>query len=75
MFKKLNHDITSVAFFIAASFFKAACFQDVIESDDGNHLLGMRYAFECAPKCTKFYCNVHSGVIHIAYVEQTGIAG
>ena len=75
MLKKFNHDISNVAFFIAAGVCKAALVKNVMESDDRNHLLGMRYTFESSPESTKLDSYVHFGILHIGYSDKAGVAG
>ena len=75
MLKKFNHDIASVAFFIAAGVCETALVKNIMESDDRNHLLGVRYTFESTPQSTKLDSYVHSAVVHIGNVKKTGVAG
>ena len=74
MFKECNHDITSTKFSHSVSVCEAACFQNVIESDDRNHLLRVCDAFESTAKSAKLDAYIHSGILHVRNVKKTGVA-
>ena len=48
--------------------------EDIGESDDGNHLLGMSDNFEDAAQNVGFYSDIHASVLLVRNVKQRGVA-
>lgn len=68
-----ENGFTSVTFLVAAGTFKAALLEDIGESDDGYHLLGMSDNFENATQDIGFDGDIHASILLVGHVEQSGI--
>lgn len=74
MLKEVDDKLPSAKFKHSVNVFKAALVENIVESDDGNHLLRMSDDFENAPENVGFNSDVHNGVLLTRNVEEFGIA-
>ena len=74
MLEENENGFTSVTFLIATGTFKAALLENVGESDDGHHLLGVSKNFKYATQDVSFDGDIHASILLVGNVEQSGVA-
>lgn len=71
--EKAEYSFAYVHFLIAAGVVEAALLEDISESDDGNHLLGVSDDFKNATQDIGFDGDIHASILLVGHVEKFSV--